>query len=68
MLKLGDVPDSLSGSGYCHFCLISGSWCEKNPAKLKKGPDPNRDPADSDLVSKTEHTEKCFFKDKPCVN
>ena len=32
------------------------------------GPDPNRDPADSDLVSKKEYTEKYFFKNKPCVN
>ena len=51
-------------AGYCHFCLISGSgrisFYKKDPGPVPA--DPNRDAADSDLVSKKEYTEKVFFE------
>ena len=40
----------------------------KKKIRVRFRPVSNRDPADSDLVSKKEYTEKYFFKNKPCVN
>ena len=47
LLVYSDVPDSLSGSGRILPFL----------SDIRIRPDPNRDPADSDLVSKKEYTE-----------
>ena len=74
LVKTSDVPYSLSGSGsgrilpFLSDIRIRPDLNIKKKFRVRFRPDPYRDPADFDLVSKKEYTEKYFFKNKPCIS